>query len=118
MDLKNIGLSEKMDIKLKEITSEYFLNELDGYRFAVSLAIFHKLSFKERSLVPYKNKYDVGGVDVNFIFRNTVREIFPTEIGVEYRAIEKLADAGVEFLDNYIEKNSVLDLDDIMKNDT
>ena len=39
MDLKNIGLSEKMDIKLKEITSEYFLNELDGYRFAVSLAI-------------------------------------------------------------------------------
>ena len=35
---------------------------------------------------------------------------------VEYRAIEKLADAGVEFFSTF--KKTVLDLDDITKNDT
>ena len=117
MDIKNIGLSEKMDIRLKEITSEYFTKELDGYRFAISLSIFHTLPFKERVLENRKNKYDVGGVDEDFIFRNTVREVFPSEIGEEYKAIEKLADVGVEYLDNYIKKKGYLDVDDIMKNE-
>ena len=118
MDIKNIGLSEKMDIKLKEITSEYFTKELDAYRFAISISIFHKLPFKDRVLDNRINKYAVGGVDEDFIFRNTVREIFPSEYGEEYKAIEKLADVGIEYLNDYVNKNGYLDVDDIMKNES
>ena len=49
-NISNVGLSERMFYKLKEITSDYFTQELDCYRFAISLSIYHKLPFKDRVL--------------------------------------------------------------------
>ncbi|MDA8742424.1 hypothetical protein N9M64_01820 [bacterium] len=114
-DNANIGLSEDMHIKLREMTDNGVFSEMkDGYRLAASLAMAHNLEIIREPLKNRKNMYDVGGVDENFIFRNAIRVIYPEQLGQEYKYLEKLADAGVSLLfDNY-DENGNLDLESIL----
>ena len=114
-DNANIGLSEDMHIKLREMTDNGVFSEMkDGYRLAASLAMAHKLEIISEPLKNRKNMYDVGGVDENFIFRNAIRVIYPEQLGQEYKYLEKLADVGVSLLfDNY-DENGDLDLESIL----
>ena len=118
-DNANIGLSEEMHMKLREMTDNKVFAEMkDGYRLAVSLAMAHRLDVEGEPLNNRKNMYDVGGVDENFIFRNAIRSIYPEQLGQEYKYLEKLADLGVAFLfDNY-DENGNLDLENILSYDT
>lgn len=117
-DLANIGLSEEMHIKLREMTDNGVFSEMkDGYRLAASLAMAHHLEINSESLMNRKNMYDVGGVDENFIFRNAIRAIYPEQLGEEYKCLEKLADLGVALLfDNYDESGN-LDVESILRYD-
>ena len=119
-DLKNIGISERMDMKLKELTEsdKLFVEMKDGYRLAASIAIYKNLKFEDRILENRKNKYDVGGVDEDSIFKNIIAEKYPHLKGQEYRSLEKLADVGMEYLANKISNNRVIDIEELMKDDT
>ena len=48
-DKKNVGLSEKMNMKLKSLkeADNIFKDETDGYRLAASLAIYKNLPFDQ-----------------------------------------------------------------------
>jgi len=119
-DIKNIGISERMDMKLKEFTESdnLFVEMKDGYRLAASIAIYKNLKFEDRVLVNRKNKYDVGGVDEDSIFKNIISEKYPHLKGLEYRSLEKLADVGVEYLAEKISDSRVIDIEKLMKDDT
>jgi hypothetical protein len=118
-DTANIGLSGNMHFKLREMADNGIFNDLkDGYRLAASLAIKLGLNADDRILDERKNMYDVGGVDEDFIFRNSIRVIFPNQKGQEYKYLEKLADAGMEILYQNYDENGSLDITSIIENDS
>lgn len=118
-DTANIGLSEQMHLKLREMADNGIFNDMqDGYRLAAAIAIKQKLSVFERELQNRKNMYDVGGVDENLIFKNTIRILYPSEQGREYKYLEKLADAGINILFDIYDKHGTLDIGELLSNDT
>ena len=117
-DKANLGLSASMHMKLQELTdADWFIEMKDGYRLAASLAMKRKINVSDRNLTDYKNMYDVGGVDENFLFKNAINTIYPDEIGKEYRYLEKLADAGVEILSKHYDETGGLDIMNILSNE-
>ena len=62
--------------------------------------------------------YDVGGVDEDFIFRNAISVIYPDKEHMEYKHLEKLADAGIEFLYRFYDETGNLDVVLALNNDT
>ncbi|MDC1412638.1 hypothetical protein N8370_07905 [Amylibacter sp.] len=118
-DKANLGLSASMHMKLQELSdADWFIDMKDAYRLAASLAMKKKLNVSDRNLTDYKNMYDVGGVDEDFIFKNAISIIYPDEIGKEYRYLEKLADAGMEFLSKHYDETGGLDIVNILSNET
>ena len=118
-DKANLGLSASMHMKLQELTdADWFIEMKDGYRLAASLAMKRKINVSDRNLTDYKNMYDVGGVDENFLFKNAINTTYPDEIGKEYRYLEKLADAGVEILSKHYDETGGLDIMNILSNET
>lgn len=114
-DSANIGLSDEMHMKLREMTDNGVFSEMkDGYRLAASLAMAHGALIQEGALSNRKNMYDVGGVDENFIFRNAINAIYPEQSGKEYKYLEKLADAGVGLLYQNYDGFGNLDLEKIL----
>jgi hypothetical protein len=117
-DTANIGLSEEMHMKLREMTDNEIFNDMkDGYRLAASMAIRQGLLVNDRSLANRKNMYDVGGVDEDFIFRNSISIIYPDQLGKEYKYLEKLADAGMALLYERYDEDGNLDLDTALNHD-
>lgn len=118
-DTANIGLSEEMHMKLREMTdANVFTDMQDGYRLAAAVAIRRNLSVSNRQLTNRKNMYDVGGVDEDLVFKNSINLLHPTEQGQEYKYLEKLADAGIELIYDIYDKYGMLDLKEILDNDT
>ena len=117
-DTANIGLSEEMHMKLREMTDNKIFNDMkDGYRLAASMAIRQGLLVNDRSLANRKNMYDVGGVDEDFIFRNSISIIYPDQLGKEYKYLEKLADAGMALLYDSYDEDGNLDLESALNHD-
>jgi hypothetical protein len=117
-DLANIGLSEDMRLKLKDMHEGGVFSEMkDGYRLAASIAIKFKFDVEKRDLPRRDNMYDVGGIDDNFIFRNAISEIFPEKKGEEYRHLEKLADAGVEYMYGFYDGEGMLRIDELLRDE-
>lgn len=118
-DLANIGLSEDMRLKLKDMNEAGVFSEMkDGYRLAASIAIKLKFDVEDRDLLNRGNMYDVGGIDDNFIFRNAISEIFPEKQGQEYRYLEKLADAGVEYMYGFYDGDGMFRIDEFLKDES
>ncbi len=115
-DTANVGLSENMHFKLSQMKEEGIFNEMkDGYRLAIATAIFHDIDVSKVELVQRKNMYDVGGIDENGIIKSTIRLKYPLHEGQEYKLMEKLADAGMQFLDEKIGHDVVIEPHNIMK---
>ena len=118
MDAANIGLSEKMHTRLREMTDNDIFSEMkDGYRLAASLAMRQGLQVDDRQLENRQNMYDVGGVDEDFIFRNAISVIYPDQSGKEYKYLEKLADSGMEILYSHYNENGDLELASMFADD-
>lgn len=118
-DTANIGLSEDMHVKLREMTDNGVFSDMkDGYRLAASIALKQAMDVDDRKLVNRKNMYDVGGVDEDFIFRNAISVIYPDKEHMEYKHLEKLADAGIEFLYRFYDETGNLDVVLALNNDT
>ena len=114
-DLENIGLSEKMRQKLQQLVDEeYFAEMKAGYRLAASIAIFKKIDIANHKLVGRQNMYDVGGVDENESFKNSISQLFPEYRGIEYRSLEKFADLGVNLIFDEINDNEELNIESLL----
>jgi hypothetical protein len=95
-DLINVGLSEAANDKLDELKElGYFAEKIDGYRFAVGLAI-------AQGVIPADiNKrttfLNVGSLDPDQTLRRAVEALMPSQLEetTVYRLIERLADWGV-----------------------
>ena len=117
-DTANIGLSEDMHAKLKQMADDQIFSDMkDGYRLAASIAIRDKLDVKDRVLTGRKNMYDVGGIDEDNIYKNSISVIFPDQFGQEYKYLEKLADAGMELIYSAYESTGSFDVISILNDD-
>lgn len=98
-DLINVGLSELGNDKLDELKElGVFADKLDGYRFAVALAIAQGAAPPE---IPKRVTFlNVGSLDPDQALRRTVEALMPSalEQTTVYRLIERLADWGVSEL--------------------
>ena len=88
----------------------HFSSMQEGYRLAASIGIYKGLNISNHELVERKNMYDVGGVDPNGYFKNTIGHIFPDLKGIEYSSLEKFADLGTEHIHKIILDNDELDI--------
>ncbi len=95
-DLINVGLSEAANDKLDELKElGYFAEKIDGYRFAVGLAIAHGVIPDE--INKRTTFLNVGSLDPDQTLRRTVEALMPAQLEqtTVYRLIERLADWGV-----------------------
>ena len=95
-DLITVGLSETANAKLDELKElGYFAEKIDGYRFAVSLAIAQGVIPSEIS--KRTTFVNVGSLDPDQMLRRAVEALMADliEETTAYRLIERLADWGV-----------------------
>lgn len=98
-DLINVGLSDAGNDKLDYLREQgYFAEKLDGYRFAVSLALAQGVIPPEiTKRVTFLN---VGSLDPDHTLRRAVEALMPDQAAetTVYRLVERLADWGVNEL--------------------
>ena len=95
-DLITVGLSETANAKLDELKElGYFAEKIDGYRFAVSLAIAQGVIPSEIS--KRTTFVNVGSLDPDQMLGRAVEALMADliEETTAYRLIERLADWGV-----------------------
>lgn len=98
-DLITVGLSEKADEKLEELRElEVFADKIDGYRFAISLAIAQGVIPPE--IEKRKTLFNVGSLDPDQTLRRAVEALMSNQLenATPYRLIERLAEWGVNEL--------------------
>jgi hypothetical protein len=98
-ELINVGLSEAGNGKLDYLREHgYFAEKLDGYRFAIGLALAHAVI--PREIAKRATFLNVGSLDPDQNLRRAVEALMPDEVEktTPYRLIERLADWGVEEL--------------------
>jgi hypothetical protein len=98
-ELINVGLSEAGNEKLDYLRERgYFAEKLDGYRFAVGLALAHGVI--PREIAKRSTFLNVGSLDPDQNLRRAVEALMPDEVEktTVYRLVERLADWGVEEL--------------------
>ena len=98
-DLINVGLSDTGNDKLDYLREQgYFAEKIDGYRFAVSLALAHGVIPPE---LPKRVTFlNVGSLDPDQTLRRAVEALMPDQLTetTVYRLVERLADWGVNDL--------------------
>jgi hypothetical protein len=98
-DLINVGLSDTGNDKLDYLREQgYFAEKIDGYRFAVSLALAHGVIPPE---LPKRVTFlNVGSLDPDQTLRRAVEALMPDQLAetTVYRLVERLADWGVNDL--------------------
>lgn len=98
-ELTTIGLSEAGDAKLDELKElGIFAEKMDGYRFAVALAIAQGVTPQE--IGKRKPFLNIGSLDPDQTLRRSVESLFEDDLKetTPYRLIERLADWGVNEL--------------------
>lgn len=99
-EITTIGLSEAGNDKLDALKeSGVFAEKMDGFRFAVGLALAQGVvppELKDRS--PFLN---IGSLDPRQTLRHAVETLMPEQLAetTPYRLIERLAEWGVNELD-------------------
>lgn len=96
-DSVTIGLTPEGHSNLQRLTKEgVFAEMLDGYRFAIGLAIRRGLLAPEE--ISTETIYNVGSLDRDGLIRDTVSALFAEAVGRPYAFAERLAEAGVKEL--------------------
>jgi hypothetical protein len=98
-DLITVGLSEDGNAKLDYLREQgYFAEKMDGYRFAVALALAQSVIPSELS--KRTTFLNVGSLDPDQTLRQAVEALMPDQLAetTVYRLVERLADWGVKEL--------------------
>jgi hypothetical protein len=107
-DLINIGLSEAGNDKLDRLKEMgYFAEKMDGYRFAVSLALAQGVIPPDIS--KRTTFLNVGSLDPDQTLRRAVEALLNDQIEgtTPYRLVERLADWGVTELYRQAEQGDI-----------
>lgn len=95
-ELTTIGLSDIGDAKLDELKElGIFAEKMDGYRFAVSLAIAQGAMSSE--LAKRKPFLNIGSLDPDQKLKKAVEALYANQLAdtTVYRVVERLAEWGV-----------------------
>jgi hypothetical protein len=102
-DLRQIGVSKSGQKVLDAMDAGGLVSEqMDAYRLAIATAIAFGRSPRGAEGT-WKNKYSVGGVDPQQDLRVIVAQIYPEYASTPYRAIQDLADQGLDILADNLE---------------
>ena len=107
-DLINIGLSEAGNDKLDRLKEMgYFAEKMDGYRFAVSLALAQGVIPPD--ITKRTTFLNVGSLDPDQTLRRAVEALLNDQIEgtTPYRLVERLADWGVTELFRQAEQGDI-----------
>jgi hypothetical protein len=107
-DLINIGLSEAGNDKLDRLKEMgYFAEKMDGYRFAVSLALAQGVIPPD--IAKRTTFLNVGSLDPDQTLRRAVEALLNDQIEgtTPYRLVERLADWGVTELYRQAEQGDI-----------
>jgi hypothetical protein len=107
-DLINIGLSEAGNDKLDRLKEMgYFAEKMDGYRFAVSLALAQGVVPPD--ITKRTTFLNVGSLDPDQTLRRAVEALLNDQIEgtTPYRLVERLADWGVTELYRQAEQGDI-----------
>jgi hypothetical protein len=107
-DLINIGLSEAGNDKLDRLKEMgYFAEKMDGYRFAVGLALAQGVIPPE--IAKRTTFLNVGSLDPDQTLRRAVEALLNDQIEgtTPYRLVERLADWGVTELYRQAEQGDI-----------
>lgn len=92
-----VGLTQEGHLKLQSLKDAgIFSDMLDGYRFAIGLAIRRSLIASEE--IKTNTIFNVGSLDREGIIKDMVCTLFPDAIPRPYSFAERLAEAGVDEL--------------------
>ncbi len=108
MELTTIGLSEAGDAKLDELKERgIFAEKMDGYRFAVALAIAQGVVPPE--IGKRKPFLNIGSLDPEQILKRSVEALMSEHLEqtTPYRLIERLADWGVNELHDQVKAGEI-----------
>lgn len=98
-EIVTIGLSESGNDKLDELKEAgIFAEKMDGYRFAVALALAQGAVGVE--IAKRATFLNIGSLDPDQILRRAVEALMPDQLAdtTPYRLVERLADWGVNEL--------------------
>jgi hypothetical protein len=107
-DLINIGLSEAGNDKLDRLKEMgYFAEKMDGYRFAVSLALAQGVIPPD--IAKRTTFLNVGSLDPDQTLRRAVEALLNDQMEgtTPYRLVERLADWGVTELYRQAEQGDI-----------
>jgi len=107
-DLINIGLSEAGNDKLDRLKEMgYFAEKMDGYRFAVGLALAQGVVPPD--ITKRTTFLNVGSLDPDQTLRRAVEALLNDQIEgtTPYRLVERLADWGVTELYRQAEQGDI-----------
>jgi hypothetical protein len=107
-DLINIGLSEAGNDKLDRLKEMgYFAEKMDGYRFAVSLALAQGVIPPD--ITTRTTFLNVGSLDPDQTLRRAVEALLNDQMEgtTPYRLVERLADWGVTELFRQAEQGDI-----------
>jgi hypothetical protein len=107
-DLINIGLSEAGNDKLDRLKEMgYFAEKMDGYRFAVSLALAQGVIPPD--ITKRTTFLNVGSLDPDQTLRRAVEALLNDQMEgtTPYRLVERLADWGVTELFRQAEQGDI-----------
>jgi hypothetical protein len=107
-DLINIGLSEAGNDKLDRLKEMgYFAEKMDGYRFAVSLALAQGVIPPD--ITKRTTFLNVGSLDPDQTLRRAVEALLNAQMEgtTPYRLVERLADWGVTELFRQAEQGDI-----------
>jgi hypothetical protein len=114
-DLTQVGASEETAATLNELLDLGHIGELsDGYRLGIVVALAFGRTPSTESRQGRKTTLAVSGLDPDGAIKAAIREIYPEEASVPYRAAEDLAEQGVEILKDSMEGDAI-SFSDLMK---
>lgn len=104
-DLQQIGMSADTRRVLNELKSAGHISELiDGYRLAVAVACAFGCQPRLGGGGVRTTAFNTATVDTpDLAMRTAIGEMFPDVRAIPYRAIEDLAEQGVEILDRQMD---------------
>lgn len=106
-DISKLGLSEKVDAKLKRLQEEkHFSDMRDAYRVAIALAIAHGVTPPEIKQ-PKIGRYNISQIDEDGAIRDSIDMLIDTGGVPVYRWMERLAEWGVEELSRESENGPI-----------
>jgi len=107
-DKTTIGVTQSNATFLEELSqSQYFTDQMDAAKFALSLAI--RSGETPSAVSGTDTKWHFGSFDKDGKLRALIQVLFP-DVETPYRAIEHLLNVGLDLMRGHVLENGELDL--------